>query len=126
MVTSVKGPAFWIESLQGLCSHAFISNVLEKELLKISRSHCNFEGGVLWIRNPMLYLLLYITVAERMVEGNVHHCSQRNLWLLDCWLCSSQLRNVHHFIPALLFDYSVSLRSPLLVTHIQGKQVYIL
>lgn len=126
MVTSMKGPAFWIQSLQGLCSHAFISNVLEKELLKISRSHCNFEGRVLWIRNPILHLLLYITVAEGMVEGNVHHCSQRNLWLLDCWLCSSQLRNVHHFIPALLFDYSVSLRSPLLVTHIQGKQVYIL
>lgn len=106
---SVEWPAFWIQSLQGLCSHPFISNILEEQLLKISRAHCNFEGRTLWIRNPILHLLLYISVAEGMVGGNVHHYSQRNLWLLPCWLCSSQLRNAHHFVPALLFDHSVSL-----------------
>lgn len=39
---SVEWPAFWIQSLLGLCSHPFISNVLEEELLKMSRAHCNF------------------------------------------------------------------------------------
>lgn len=120
---SVEWPAFWIQSLQGLCSHPFISDVLEEELLKMGRAHCNFEGRALWNRNLILQLLLYIDVAEGIVGGNVHHYSQSNLSLLPCWLCSSQLRHAHHFVPALwsLFDHSVSLGSQLLVIHVHSS-----
>lgn len=117
---SVEWPAFWNQSLQGLCSHSFISTVLEEELLKNSRAHCNFEGRALWIRNPILHLV-YINVVEGTVGRNVHHCSQKNLQFLLCWLCGSQLRNTHHFVPALLFDRSVSLGGQLLVTHIHSS-----
>lgn len=127
---SVEWLTFWILFLQGQYSHPFISDALEEELL-ISRAHWKFEGKSLWIRNPILHLFLYFSVAGEMVGENVQHSPQTNLWLLSCWLCSSQLRNAH-FIPVVLCVHSVSLGIPLLVAHIHAdkhakeEQAYIL
>lgn len=72
-------------------------------------------------QKPHMTPLVYINVAEGMVRGNIHHFSESNVCLLPGYLCSSQLRNAHHFIPALLLDHDVPLGTKLLVTHIHSN-----